>query len=44
MTIKNTMEEVGGIAVVVVVIGIVIAFLTTNLPTYLMSAFTTITQ
>ena len=44
MTIKNTMEEVGGIAVVVVVIGIVIAFLTTNLPVYFASAFAKITQ
>lgn len=44
MSIKGTMEEVGGIAVVVVVIGIVVAFITTNLPVYLASAFAKLTQ
>ncbi|WP_282437950.1 hypothetical protein [Desulfosporosinus shakirovi] len=44
MTIKDTMSEVGGIAVVVVVIGIMIVFLTTNLPVYLASAFAKITN
>jgi len=44
MTLKNTMDEVGGIAVVVVVVGIIILFLTTNLPVYLASAFAKITQ
>ena len=44
MTIKATMEEVGGIAIVVIVVGLIIAFLNTNLPTYLMQAFNQITS
>lgn len=43
MTIKGVMDEIGGVAIVVVAVGIIILFITTNLGTYLAAAFLKLT-